>query len=441
MKMKRTISVRFGVIGVVAILLTATLLSLNYYHMYKSQIKKELAIYGKILSLNHDFTENQNIDATSLKEDVRVTLVRSDGKVLYDNQVDPAKLENHKNREEIKEVMQSKGDFIEERYSDSLGHKIIFYAKYLDNGSVLRLGEEMNSIWGIFAKVLLVTIAICLVLLVLYMVISYFIAQQVLAPIEHVAKDMNHLDSGDVYDEIRPFVEKIKSQNKMRAEFTANVSHELKTPLTSIVGYAQLIENGIAKPKDIKDFATKIDEESNRLLTLINDIMKLSKLDEGGEEETSDAVSLLKIAKSCKKRLSLKAKEKSIAFSVVGEDYQIRASESMIEELIYNLCDNSIRYNKENGLLMVSIYKKADKIVLSVKDTGIGIPKEHQEHIFERFYRVDKSHSKSTGGTGLGLSIVKHIAQYYHAEVELESEPGKGTETRILFPDSLLIIS
>lgn len=220
---------------------------------------------------------------------------------------------------------------------------------------------------------------------------------------------------------------------KMRQEFTANVSHELKTPLTSISGYAELIETGIAGEKEIRHFAHEIHRSAQRLLTLINDIIKLSELDADRMDIAVADVDLYAAAEACVESVSLNAKKQGIHICCVGQPTMIRGDKNMLDELIYNLCDNAIRYNRPNGTVTVTVGERVGRVMLSVKDTGIGIPEESQERVFERFYCVDKSRSKNTGGTGLGLAIVKHIVAQHHAEIELESKVGVGTEITVWF--------
>lgn len=221
--------------------------------------------------------------------------------------------------------------------------------------------------------------------------------------------------------------------SKQRQEFTANVTHELKTPLTSISGYAELIENGMASEADVTRFAQGIHTNANRLIILINDIIRLSELDSAEDEIEVEELDLYAMASTCVEMLGPSAEKHKVSIVLNGDKCLIRANKMMIEELLYNLCDNAIRYNNTDGSVAVNVYKDRGHTILEVKDTGIGIPKEHQERIFERFYRVDKSRSKSTGGTGLGLAIVKHIIVKHHAKLEVESEVGKGTVMRILF--------
>ena len=239
-----------------------------------------------------------------------------------------------------------------------------------------------------------------------------------------------------------PFITTIQEQHKdiikgarMRQEFTANVSHELKTPLTSISGYAELIETGIAGENEVQRFAGEIHRNSKRLLTLINDIIRLSELDGGHADISCSEVDLYDIATSCVEMLQLNAEKHSIKIECHGQRCMVRANKEMMEELLFNLCDNAIRYNRLGGTVDVTVEKKEGHPVLTVADTGIGIPKESQERVFERFYRVDKSRSKLTGGTGLGMAIVKHIVAQHDARIELHSEVGKGTRIVVTFQE------
>ena len=217
-----------------------------------------------------------------------------------------------------------------------------------------------------------------------------------------------------------------------RKEFTANVSHELKTPLQSIIGCAELLENGLVKPEDTSHFIGNIKNEATRLVSLINDIIRLSQLDEDSEIAT-ESVDLVEVANEVAEVLSASAAKKQVQISVNGDSCAINGVRRYLYEILYNLCDNAIRYNNAGGKVDVSVKRDGENIVVSVSDTGIGIPPEHHSRIFERFYRVDKSHSKETGGTGLGLSIVKHAVAYHHGKLKLDSTPGKGTTITITF--------
>ncbi len=241
---------------------------------------------------------------------------------------------------------------------------------------------------------------------------------------------LSRLTTEKIVDELQ--VDMVEN-TKMRQEFTANVTHELKTPLTSISGYAELIETGMASEADITRFAQGIHTNANRLIILINDIIRLSELDSEEDEIITEELDLYEMASTCVEMLEPSAEKHHVTIALTGEHCHIKANKMMMEELLYNLCDNAIRYNNINGSVTVNVRKDKADTVLTVTDTGIGIPKEHQERIFERFYRVDKSRSKSTGGTGLGLAIVKHIIVKHHAKLEVESEVGRGTVMKVLF--------
>lgn len=222
----------------------------------------------------------------------------------------------------------------------------------------------------------------------------------------------------------------------MRQEFTANVSHELKTPLTAISGYAELIEHGMASGADTVRFAGEIHNNASRLLTLINDIIQLSQLDSDTCKVEYTDVDLYQVAEECVDMLKMNAEKQGVTMRLCGKPSIVFADRQQMEELVYNLCDNAIRYNKRGGSVTVTVNTEKTHVFLSVRDTGIGISAEHQDRIFERFYRVDKSRSKATGGTGLGLAIVKHIVSQHGAELSLESQEGKGTEMKVVFSDT-----
>jgi two-component system phosphate regulon sensor histidine kinase PhoR len=221
---------------------------------------------------------------------------------------------------------------------------------------------------------------------------------------------------------------------QMRREFTANVSHELKTPLHSISGCAEMIKNGMVKEADVPQFASQIYTEARNLIALVEDIIRLSRIDEGAADYPKEPVDLLAVALETEAQLSIPAAKKAVTITVEGTHTRIVGILPILRELVFNLCDNAVKYNKPGGRVDVSVTEEGDEILLRVEDTGIGIPMEHQSRVFERFYRVDKSHSRESGGTGLGLSIVKHAARLHNATTELQSEPGKGTVVTIRFP-------
>ena len=265
---------------------------------------------------------------------------------------------------------------------------------------------------------------IMLVLVIIVVLISRYLTKSIVCPIGQMAKDLDHVDDINAYKEIRPLIDTIREQHndimenaQMRQEFTANVSHELKTPLTAISGYSELIENGMAADGDVRRFATEIHRNSNRLLTLINDIIRLSELDVTENAPSMERIDLCAVARSNVDMLMLSAEKHNVTLKFSGQPSYIMGNKMMMEELVYNLLSNAIRYNREGGSATVRVNKILDRVNLEVLDTGIGISKENQKRIFERFYRVDKSRSKETGGTGLGLAIVKHIVELHDARI------------------------
>ena len=285
-------------------------------------------------------------------------------------------------------------------------------------------------------------------IVVLSVFLAWLLSTILVKPLARVTKAIEDLTDGMLDEEIsvpdytetelitdafNKMVNRMKILDESRQEFVSNVSHELKTPLTSISGYAELIETGMASEQDTVRFAHGIHNSANRLLTLINDIIRLSELDGTEEEADTELLNLHEMAQNCVEMLKMSAEKHKVTIALNGTECYVTANRQMMEELLYNLCDNAIRYNNPGGSVDVQTYAREGHTYLVVKDTGIGISKEHQERIFERFYRVDKSRSKSTGGTGLGLAIVKHIIAKSHAELELESEPGKGTTIRVIF--------
>ncbi len=376
----------------------------------------------------------------------RITLVDPDGTVLYDNQADPSVMENHGNRKEIREALAT-GEGEASRRSHSLEEPTLYYAKRLESGQVLRLAGSEYHVFTVFANLLYPMCAVSLFMVLMAAFFAMRASGKIVEPINRL--DLEEVKEGDVYEEIAPLIRKITHQKetivkqvleaqkqqrefedmkeRLRREFTANVSHELKTPLTSISGFAEIIQNGIVKPEDIPGFAGKIFEESQRLIVLVNDIIKISQLDEGGIPYDKEEIDLYEMAEEVLGRLEEPARKKHLNLQLLGEHAKIGGVRMILDEVIYNLCDNAVKYNRENGTVIVRVKRDRKGTQLVVADTGIGIAKEHQGRVFERFYRVDKSHSKSIGGTGLGLSIVKHGAAFLGAAVELDSRPDEGT--------------
>ena len=322
--------------------------------------------------------------------------------------------------------------------SDSKGQEMYYYALKMDDSSVLRVSRGMDTVWNTAFMILPYMIAIGVMMGCVAWFMTRHQVKRLIAPINNL--DLEEPLENDVYEELHPLLERIDRQNKekaaieqMRREFSANVSHELKTPLTSISGYAEIMMNGLVKSEDMQGFSERIYKEASRMITLVGDIIKLSKLDEGSVELEKENVDLYQMTREIVSRLALQAEKHRIQVEVVGEHVECFGIRQILDEMIYNICENAINYNKENGKVNIWVGNTLNGKKVIVQDTGIGIPKEHQERIFERFYRVDKSHSRETGGTGLGLSIVKHGALLHNAEIHVESEEGKGTKMELIF--------
>lgn len=481
----------------------------------------------------------------------RLTWVASDGTVLFDT-VEPAEsMENHGSRAEIREAFAA-GESSSVRYSNTLTERTLYYAKALNNGTVLRISVSQATEFTLVLVMLQPILLVAVIAVILSAVLAHRMARRIVQPLN--ALDLDHPLENDAYEELSPLLRRIQQQRgqisaqvralraktdefeqitgsmneglvvldqkgailsinpaaqrlfgadrscvrrdfltvdrghelsrailsaledghgevraekngrevqidvsriesdgtvigtvllafdvteqasaeRSRREFTANVSHELKTPLQSILGSAELLKNGMVRQADIPQFSEVIYKEAARLVVLVEDIIHLSQLDEGAEMEW-ERVDLLALSHSVASALRDHAKEKHVQISVTGESAQVNGARGLLYEMVCNLCDNAIKYNVEGGAVEIGISKGERGATLTVRDTGIGIPPEYQARVFERFFRVDKSRSKASGGTGLGLSIVKHIAQYHHAEIALQSEAGKGTTVTVLF--------
>lgn len=372
-----------------------------------------------------------------VEKNTRITLIDSAGDVLYDSTEDAVTLQNHKNRPEIKAAHKN-GTGQEVRRSMTMSKEMFYYAKLLPDGNVLRVSKTMNTAFHTAIAILPVMALIALVALGF----AYLLARQQVAKLIRPINELNLEEplENEVYEELTPLLESIDKQNKekeaianMRKEFSANVSHELKTPLTSISGYAEIMKSGIVKPEDMPRFSEKIYNEARRLITLVEDIIKLSHLDEGKVELEKEDIDLYDLTREIISRLAPQASAKKVHMELTGESVIYNGVRQILDEMVYNICENAIKYNKECGEIRVWVGNTLNGKKIIVTDTGIGIPKEQQERIFERFYRVDKSHSKEIGGTGLGLSIVKHGAILHNAKIHVDSELGKGTRMELTF--------
>ena len=494
-----------------------------------------------------DYLKNLNI------KDYRVTWIGTDGKVLYDSISEADEMENHFEREEVKEAL-SEGYGASSRYSSTLTQRYLYGAKRLPDGTVIRLSVTQNSLLILTLGMLQPIMIIFVIAIILSAFLASRLSKKIVKPLNELNLDKPLDNNG--YDELSPLFRRIDTQQKeisrqseelkqrqnelevmtsamsegiillnnrgtvlsinkaaaklfgtdcfcigedivsinrslelaqllnkakngehservvelgcgryqmmaspvisnnivsgivllildvtekekaeqLRREFTANVSHELKTPLHTISGSAELLVNGMVKSEDIPIFLKRIYSEAQRMIQLVEDIIRLSHLDEGAEDMKWDMVDLYAVAEETINSLADEAENNGIKFELYGETVLINGIRQLLQEITYNLCDNAIKYNRKGGLVSVEIKNENEFAILTITDTGIGIPAEHQERIFERFYRVDKSHSKEIGGTGLGLSIVKHAAKLHNAEIELHSIVNKGTEITIKFP-------
>ena len=483
----------------------------------------------------------------------RITLIDQDGSVLYDSQAEASSMENHKDREEVKEAAETgKGKAV--RMSETLSEKTIYYALRLEDGKILRISSTQYSVLALVYQLIVPVLWILLLMIVLSGLFASRLSKKVVEPVNKL--DLEHPEENEVYEEVAPLLSRMYKQNreiknqidtarrqqeefsiitenmqeglvvidrytmilsgnasvwklfhvngpkngesvyvlnrseefqsiidkalggknneavlkvdgsdihvvanpvmreeqvegavlllvnvteklereKLRREFSANVSHELKTPLTSISGFAEIIQDGYVKEEDVRAFAGRIYKEAQRLITLVEDVIRISQLDEGEVPYEWTETDLYQTAKNVFGTLSEAAKKQDVHLYIEGDRVQLHTVPNILEEVLFNLCDNAIKYNKPGGSVCICLTENEESVCISVKDNGVGIPKEDQSRVFERFYRVDKSHSKEIGGTGLGLSIVKHGVSFLGGEVELESTPGQGTEITVSFP-------
>lgn len=538
----------FATLGV---LLVTLFMVVGLLYGYFTQVQKEQLQTETALAAQGTSLEGQDYFNELKMSNVRITWVDNQGKVLYDNESDARTMDNHANREEIKEALKDGyGESV--RYSKTLTTQSLYSAQRLDNGTVIRLSVTRHSILVLLFRMFQPLALILVLAFFLSLWLSHSIAKSVVLPLNRL--DLDHPLENDAYEEISPLLRRIARHQKevterevmieqrqsefdtiiskikegmilldnncriisinqaaqdilqtdqtclgkdmlqiirnlslnnwlekglqgrkqegilqlddahykvmvrpiqsedkvtglallffdvteqlqaeqLRREFTANVSHELKTPLHLISGYSEMLASDVVAQKDVPQFAEKIHSESQRMIQLVEDIIKLSHLDES-EELAMEPVNLYQISEEVLESLSAKANERHINLHLLGEPAYITGNHALIHSLIYNLCDNAIIYNRDKGDVTVGITSNEDKIVLTVQDTGVGIAKDEQERIFERFYRVDKSRSKKLGGTGLGLSIVKHAVNQHHADIKVESQPGLGTKMTVTF--------
>ena len=375
-------------IAALAIILTIGLTFWAYFMMLQKQIFQDLQTDVHVLA-SSDYivdTLEQNYDANA--DGLRITLISKDGSVLYESKGNASKMENHMERPEVQQALKN-GEGKATRRSNTIGTLSFYYAEKLDNGCIIRVSRDIPYVAKLSVYLIPEGIAIFAGIFVLCLILGHIMTKRFIEPIEMLAVDVEKVSEMQTYSEIQPFIETINQQHrelkrnsKMRQEFTANVSHELKTPLTSISGYAELIESGIAQGEDTVRFAGEIHKSSQRLLTLINDILRLSQLDSVEECVDTEPVDLYEMALNCQDMLEMQANKHQVVVRVKGRSEVVQANRRMMDELIYNLCDNAIRYNRVGGSVNVTIGEEAQHPFVSVKDTGIGVSKEDQERIF-----------------------------------------------------------
>lgn len=440
--MKRKIHMELLATAVFAILLTLLCALFVFYGVYRKQVIGDLKADALVMKNLHIFDDISDLhpDAYDLNPDtLRITVVNANGSVIFDSNADFSVMDNHEGRPEILMAAKS-GEGSGTRRSTTLDKNLFYYAIRLGNGRILRIAREGDNIFALTQNMMMTVVGVFVLLFFFCIMMANYFTKNLVAPIEQMAENLSEPGTQAAYKELVPFMNKIRQQHEdilkssqVRQEFTANVSHELKTPLTAISGYAELIASGMTNESDTEHFANEIHRSAERLQSLINDIIKLSELDNSDLKLEFEPIDLYTLATTCIDQMQIAAQKNEVTLLQEGGPVTINGNKTLIEELLYNLCSNAVRYNKKGGSVTVITGMKNQRPALTVRDTGIGIPKEQQDRVFERFYRVDKSRSKSTGGTGLGLAIVKHIVVQHEAQIELSSEEGVGTEVTVIF--------
>lgn len=401
----------------------------------EEEIHREADYISKAVQISGTEYLNQ---MDEVRANTRITWISAEGTVLYDSTEDEHTFENHKNRPEVKKAF-AKGEGEDIRKSDTIGEEMCYYAEKMPDGTVLRVSRTMNSAMKSAFHILPFMIFLALIMIVTAWLLSKWQIERLIRPINTL--DLENPLEQEMYPELQPLLERIEQSNKekeavaaMRREFSANVSHELKTPLTSISGYAEIMKDGLVRPEDMQHFSEKIYQEASRLITLVEDIIKLSRLDEGRVELEKEEVDLYELSREIISRLAPQAAKNRVRLELTGESVKYTGIRQILDEMIYNITENAIKYNNPGGKVSVWVGNTLQGKKVVVTDNGIGIPEDQIDRIFERFYRVDKSHSKERGGTGLGLSIVKHGVMLHHGEVHVESKLGEGTRIELVFP-------
>ena len=378
-------------------------------------------------------------------EGYRLTWIDPAGKVLYDSDAEADKMENHLQREEVQQAIRE-GEGESTRYSTTLLERQLYVAQLVSDGSIIRIADSQHSVLGLLLGMLKQILLVAVIALGLSFYLAWSLTKRIVRPLNEI--DLNSPAKTEAYKELQPLLDRLQMQQKqierdkeqrvqveqMRREFTANVSHELKTPLQTISGSAELLAEGLVRPEDTVSFGEKIYSEAKRLIALIDDIIGLSHLDEQTGDLCKDELDLLEVTENAVSHLVSRAEESGVKITCSGESAMILGDLTLLNSIVYNLCDNAIKYSENGGNVTVTVRRENGMAELRVADQGVGIPAESQDRIFERFYRVDKSRSKEVGGTGLGLSIVKHAVQLHRGQIDLESALGVGTTVTVRIP-------
>lgn len=439
-------------VGVLCVLATLTAATLLFQRSYTERVDRYLQALCTTLADGYalyDSGDPADLAVLAADSGVRCTLIAEDGTVLYDSE-HSGSLPNHADRPEVQAAL-TQGSGSCTRQSQTMDRETHYYAQRVDTPAgvqVVRVGEEVDNIWGLSADTLPLLLCALVLILLAAGLLSAGLTRLLVQPINRLAENLDTIEADVPYEELIPLARTVQTDRKlrennetMRREFTANVSHELKTPLTSISGYAELIETGMAKSADVPTFAARIHKEAQRMIALVSDILQLSELDSTqaarGQSAPPDMVpvDLASLVKEIAQTMTVNARKAYVTLQYDVHPATVQGCRDQLVELATNLCDNAIRYNRPGGHVDLRCGTGPDGCpFLEVEDNGIGIPQDSQSRVFERFYRVDKSRSKATGGTGLGLAIVKHIALLHDAHIDLQSQVGTGTTIKVTFP-------
>ena len=434
-KMKHKIYLQFCLIAALAILITTTIVTALFYQRFKAQVFSDVRTYAYVLTSVDTYDEATLIQEVHQLDNLRVTIIDKEGKVLLDTNADIGGMENHSNREEIKAAFET-GEGQAVRQSKTVAKSTFYYAVRMNDGNVLRVATETGSVLSIVQGMLPIIAVMVVILFVICTFLGRLLTDSLLRPIEQMAENMDYVNEIAVYQEMEPFIDTIRRQHEdilknasMRQDFTANVSHELKTPLAGI----RLLTDSILQTEDmnadtIREFVEDIGREAQRLSRITEDLLRLTRLD-SGVQDAAYPVSVSRVLERVVRMLGIVAREKEVTLTYeANEDAVVRATEDDIHQILYNLIENGIKYSGSMGFVHTALHVTDSTVEIRVEDNGIGIPDEDMEHVFERFYRVDKNRSRAVGGTGLGLSIVSDTVRRRGGAIRAEHrQSGSGT--------------